>query len=65
MADNNETYYSMAMRKACEQRDYFRERPPSDETIAKYRQLAEQSIQRQAEIEASDNLSFDEFLANY
>jgi glutamate--cysteine ligase len=55
----------MAMRKACEQRDYFRERPPSDETIAKYRQLAEQSIQRQAEIEASDNLSFDEFLANY
>ena len=65
MTDNNETYYSMAMRKACEQRDYFRERPPSDETIAKYRQLAQQSIQRQAEIEASDNLSFDEFLANY
>lgn len=65
MAENGETYYGMAMRKACEQREYFCSQPPSPETLAKYARLAEQSIERQAEIEASDTLSFDEFLANY
>ena len=65
MAENGETYYGMAMRKACEQREYFCSQPPSPETLAKYARLAEQSIKRQAEIEASDTLSFDEFLANY
>ena len=65
MTDNNETYYAMAMRKAHEQREYFLKQPPSDETIAKYEHLASHSIQRQAEIEASDELSFDEFLARY
>ena len=65
MTENNESYYSMAMRKASEQRDYFLARPPTDATLAKYQQLAEQSMQGQAEIEASDQLSFDEFLANY
>jgi len=62
---NGETYYRMAMRKACEQREHFCARPLSPETLAKYVQLAEQSIERQAEIEASDSLSFDEFLAQY
>lgn len=65
MTDNNESYYGMAMRKACEQRDHFLERPPSAETIAKYQKLAQQSIQQQADIETSDELSFDEFLAHY
>jgi glutamate--cysteine ligase len=65
MTDNNETYYAMAMRKACEQREHYLERPPSKETIEKYEQLATISIQQQAEIEASDELSFDEFLARY
>lgn len=65
MDENGETYYGMAMRKACEQREYFCARPPSPETLAKYALLAEKSIERQAEIEASDTLPFDEFLANY
>ena len=65
MAENGETYYRMAMRKACEQREHFCARPLSPETLAKYVQLAEQSIARQAEIEAADSLSFDEFLAQY
>ena len=65
MTDNNETYYAMAMRKAHEQRKHYLERPPSKETIDKYEQLAIISIQQQADIEASDKLSFDEFLARY
>jgi glutamate--cysteine ligase len=65
MADNNETYYAMAMRKACEQRDYFRNQSPSAETMAKYQRLAVESRQQQMAIEAGDHMSFDEFLANY
>ena len=65
MADNNETYYAMAMRKACEQRDYFRSQDPSPETMVKYQQLATESKQQQVALEADDQMSFDEFLANY
>ena len=65
MADNNETYYAMAMRKACEQRHYFRSQDPSRETMVKYQRLATESKQQQAALEADDQMSFDEFLANY
>jgi glutamate--cysteine ligase len=65
MRENDETYYGMAMRKACEHRDYFQANPPSVETMHKYKELAEKSLQKQADIEAQDSLSFDEFLADY
>jgi len=65
MSENNETYFAMAMRKACEQRDYFCAQAPSAETMARYAHLAAESRRQQAEIEASDSLSFDEFLAAY
>jgi glutamate--cysteine ligase len=65
MSANNETYYAMAMRKAAEHRDYFQANPPGVETTAKYKELAEVSLRRQAEIEVSDTLSFDDFLADY
>ena len=65
MRANNETYYAMAMRKAAEHRDYFQASPPGVETTAKYKELSEVSLQHQAEIEASDTLSFDDFLADY
>jgi len=53
------------MRKACEHRDYFQANPPSVETMHKYKELAEKSLRKQADIEANDSLSFDEFLADY
>ncbi len=65
MVDRQETYYSMAMRKTCEHRQYFNDRPLTDDSIAKYQQLARQSQQQQAELEASDSLSFEEFLNAY
>jgi glutamate--cysteine ligase len=65
MRSNNETYYAMAMRKACEHRDYFHANPPDASTMNKYQDLATQSLQKQADIEAHDSLSFDEFLADY
>jgi glutamate--cysteine ligase len=65
MRSNNETYYAMAMRKACEHRDYFHANPPDAETMDKYQGLATQSLQKQSVIEAQDSLPFGEFLANY
>ncbi|MBT5795775.1 MAG: glutamate--cysteine ligase, partial [Porticoccaceae bacterium] len=65
MRANDETYYAMAMRKASEHRDYFQANPPNAETTSKYKQLADVSLKRQTEIETSDTLSFDDFLADY
>ncbi|CAI8316595.1 MAG: Glutamate--cysteine ligase [Porticoccaceae bacterium UBA1117] len=65
MHENDETYYAMAMRKACEHRDYFQANPPHVDTMHKYKDLAEKSLQKQADIEAHDRLSFDDFLADY
>lgn len=65
MQAHNETYYRMAMRKAVEHREYFRSQKLAPQVIAKYRQLAEQSQLEQQQIEASETISFDDFLAAY
>jgi glutamate--cysteine ligase len=65
MQAHNETYYHMAMRKAVEHREYFRSQKLAPQVIAKYRQLAEQSQLEQQQIEASETISFDDFLAAY
>jgi len=65
MQEHNETYYRMAMRKAVEHREYFRGEALAPEVIEKYQRLAEQSQLEQQEIEASDSVSFDDFLTAY
>jgi len=65
MKSNNETYYAMAMRKACEHRAYFQASPPDDAAMKNYQTVATKSLEEQAAIEASDTLSFEEFLSTY
>ena len=65
MADNNETYYRMAMRKACEQREQFNAVALAPDVVEKYQSLAAQSLQKQKDIEQSDTISFDDYLAAY
>jgi glutamate--cysteine ligase len=65
MKSNNETYYAMAMRKACEHRAYFQASPPDDAAMKNYQTVATKSLKEQAAIEASDTLSFEEFLSAY
>jgi len=65
MNQHNETYYRMAMRKAVEHREYFRSESLAPEVIEKYQRLAEQSQLEQQQIEASDSVSFDDFLTAY
>jgi glutamate--cysteine ligase len=65
MESNNETYYAMAMRKACEHRTYFQDNPPDETVMENYQLVAGKSLKEQAAIEASDTLSFEEFLSAY
>mgnify|MGYP001572721376 CR=1 FL=1 len=65
MQEHNETYYRMAMRKAVEHREYFRSEKLAPQVVKKYQQLAAKSQLDQQQIEASETLSFDDFLAAY
>lgn len=62
---NKESYYEFARRKSIEHRDIFLERTLSDEKESLLKEMAKSSIQKQAEIESSDEISFEQFLENY
>ncbi len=65
MQQHNETYYRMAMRKAVEHREYFHSEKLAPQVVEKYQQLAAKSQLDQQQIEASETLSFDDFLTAY
>jgi glutamate--cysteine ligase len=65
MRANGEGFFQFAQRTSEAHRAYFRRRGLSSERAALFLRLSEQSRQRQEAIEASDKLSFDEFLAHY
>ena len=65
MRANGESFFEFAKRKSLEYYDYFTEKSLSEETEAMFRQAADRSHAKQQEIEASDSISFDEFLVNY
>ncbi|NOQ35301.1 MAG: glutamate--cysteine ligase [Methylococcaceae bacterium] len=51
---------------SAEHEKYFKSLPPLDDAIVQqFKEMATESYQKQARIEADDNLGFDEFLANY
>ena len=65
MNDESESYYSFSMRMAQQQAKYYRERQPSEATLTKYQHMAAQSLQLQQQIEISDQMSFEHYLADY
>ena len=65
MQGNNETYYRMAMRKAQQHREFFLSTELDKAITEHYRQLADLSHKQQTAEEKNDQLSFDDYLANY
>jgi glutamate--cysteine ligase len=66
MRDNGTGFYHFAMGQAVGHKEYFAALAPlEDERQAIYVDEAEASLRRQAEIEASDTMSFDEYLEQY
>ncbi|MCK5726234.1 MAG: glutamate--cysteine ligase [Thiotrichaceae bacterium] len=62
---NNESYYEFARRKSKEHREVYLNRKLSRETEEAFQRMAKESIAKQQQIEASDDISFDLFLQNY
>jgi len=65
MRVNGESFYEHARRVSGKYRDYFRRQSLSPERESLFERLRAESFQRQREIEAGDDLSFDEFLDRY
>ena len=66
LTDANCSYFEFAMSMARSHRDYFRSITPlSTERATDFEREAAESLQRQADIEAGDNITLDEYLAAY
>jgi glutamate--cysteine ligase len=63
---SGESFADFALRMSRLHKSYFLElHPPNEQRLAEFASEAEASLQKQAEIEASDRMTFDQFLANY
>jgi len=65
MADNKEEFYHFALRKSEEHQQWFAERPLAADKLSEFEVEARQSIEKQHEIERSDDIPFKTFLQNY
>ena len=65
MRHSGESFFELARRKSLEHQWYFAELPLMAEKEQMLNEQARRSLQRQAEIEASDSLGLDAYLAAY
>jgi len=65
MQENKESFFDFALRKSTQHREYFAGLQADPERTRLLRTMAETSLQKQHEIEASDTEDFDTFLARY
>ena len=62
MRETGQTYFKVAMEEALKSRKYFLQEKLAPEITTKYELMAAESLRHQENIEASDTLSFDQFL---
>ena len=65
MEENGESFFHFAMRKAVEHEKNFKSDKLNEEKWRWFEGLASASLSHQQQIEESDSLSFDQFLAQY
>lgn len=65
MCNNEQDFGCYALNASNQHADYFKNQTLTPEFNQEFIELARQSLQKQKEIEKSDTLSFDTFLANY
>lgn len=66
LLQSGESFATYALRMSKADKAYFLElHPPNEQRVAEFRREAQESHQRQARIEASDDVDFDTFLARY
>lgn len=65
MRTHDEAFFSFARRKSLEHRDYFLDRQLDPAQEQAFREMAQQSLQQQATLEATETEDFDSFLHAY
>ena len=65
MRENKEGFYQLAKRLSQKHYQYFKNMPLSQDRLDFFRETAEQSLRKQREMEASDTMSFEEYLQRY
>lgn len=65
MKEQEVTFFRLAMNAAISNKEHFLAQGMSDEETAYFNKLAKESLTKQKAIEASDTMSFDEFLSAY
>ncbi|HKI80118.1 MAG TPA: hypothetical protein VKA04_00590, partial [Pseudodesulfovibrio sp.] len=58
-------FFTFARRLSEQHREWFLSRPLAREDLEAFEEMAGTSLREQAELEASDDVSFDEFLRRY
>jgi glutamate--cysteine ligase len=63
---SGESFAQLALRMSRVHKSYFLELyPPNEQRLAQFASEAQESLQKQAQLEASDTMTFDQFLAHY
>ncbi|HSO79713.1 MAG TPA: glutamate--cysteine ligase, partial [Chromatiaceae bacterium] len=65
MRERREGFFAFAQRLSQAHRQAYLARPPSAERLALFQHLTQDSLRRQAALEAADDQPFDTFLAHY
>jgi glutamate--cysteine ligase len=65
MKENNMSFFKMAYKQSSQYRDYFLSHPLPADRQKYFENLAKETITSQKAIEASDNITFEQYLHNY
>jgi len=65
MIENREEFFDFSLRLSKQHQQWFSGRPLDTERQARFEEEARSSIQRQLEIEQSDDIPFEQFMRNY
>lgn len=66
LVSTDESFFDLALRMSKTHKDYFLDLyPPNEERLAEFAAQAQESLERQAAIEAGDTETFEQYLARY
>ena len=65
LRSNDEDFFYFGLRMSRQHQEYFQQHAPTADEHAAHREQVEQSLNKQAEIEAADVVSFEQYLNNY
>lgn len=66
LRSSGESFVEFALRMSRLHKSYFLELyPPNEQRLAEFASEAEESLRKQRDLEASDRMTFDQYLANY